>query len=92
MLTERQHRLLTYLYECQVKTGISPSYQQMADAIGSEQKGNAHALVARLIARGYVRRLENKQLEVVKKPSVGFFVFDNEKKCLRPARGSGAGR
>lgn len=71
MLTEKQHNLLTYLYEQHQDQGICPSYEDMRHALGLKSKSGAHALVKALVERGYCRRLPNRAraIEVIKLPN-----------------------
>ena len=70
MLTERQQTLLTFIDKSIQKNGISPSYQEMCDAIGLKSKSGVHRLVKALAERGYIRKLQNKAraIEVIRRP------------------------
>jgi SOS-response transcriptional repressor LexA len=54
MLTPRQQRLLRYIEEYSVQHGISPTYQEMRDYLGTGSKSGVHAIVQRLIDRGFL--------------------------------------
>jgi len=58
-LTVRQADLLSFIRERAAK-GETPSYQQMADAIGLESKSGIYRLVMALEERGYVERIPNR--------------------------------
>lgn len=56
MLTEKQAELLSYLDSYIDKTNTSPSYDQMAKAIGLKSKSGVHRMILALEERGFVRR------------------------------------
>lgn len=69
MLTERQATLLNFLRE---RGEHSPSYDEMAAAIGVKAKSNAHTLVRQLEQRGFIKRLPNRAraIQVLEKPDI----------------------
>jgi len=72
MLTGKQHQLLTFLIEHQQNEGdITPSFDEMKQAVGLASKSGIHRLVSALEERGYIRRLPNRAraIEVIKTPS-----------------------
>ena len=70
MLTRKQHELLTYIDEKLRETGISPSYDEMKDALRLRSKSGIHRLITGLVERGFIRRLPHRAraLEVLKLP------------------------
>ncbi len=70
MLTKKQYQLLTHIDERLNETGISPSYDEMKDALGLKSKSGIHRLITALEERGFIRRLAHKAraLEVLKLP------------------------
>ena len=70
MLTRKQHELLTYIHERLAETGVSPSFEEMKDALDLKSKSGVHRLISALEERGFIRRLPNRAraLEVVKMP------------------------
>jgi len=70
MLTKKQHELLTFLNGRLKETGVSPSYDEMKDALGLKSKSGIHRLITGLEERGFIRRLPHRAraLEVVKLP------------------------
>lgn len=70
MLTRKQYELLTYIDERLRETGISPSYDEMKDALGLRSKSGIHRLITGLEERGFIRRLPHRAraLEVLKLP------------------------
>ena len=70
MLTKKQHELLTFIDGRIQETGISPSFDEMKDALGLKSKSGIHRLITALEERGFLRRLRHRAraLEVVKLP------------------------
>ena len=71
MLTGKQHQLLSFLIEHQQVNGdISPSFDEMKEAIGLASKSGVHRLVSALEERGYIRKLANRAraIEVIRTP------------------------
>jgi repressor LexA len=72
MLTRKQHELLSYIHAKLGETGVSPSFEEMKDALDLKSKSGVHRLISALEERGFLRRLPNRAraLEVVKMPDV----------------------
>ena len=72
MLTRKQHELLTYINERLSETGVSPSFEEMKDALDLKSKSGVHRLISALEERGFIRRLPNRAraLEVTRMPDV----------------------
>lgn len=70
MLTAKQHDLLIFINQRLSNTGISPSFDEMKDALGLASKSGIHRLITALEERGFIRRLAHRAraLEVVKLP------------------------
>ncbi|MEE9347673.1 MAG: transcriptional repressor LexA [Robiginitomaculum sp.] len=70
MLTQKQHDLLIFIDKRLKVNGISPSYDEMKDALGLASKSGIHRLITALEERGFIRRLAHKAraLEVIKVP------------------------
>jgi repressor LexA len=70
MLTRKQHELLCYISERLGETGVSPSFEEMKDALELKSKSGVHRLISALEERGFIRRLANRAraLEVLKMP------------------------
>jgi repressor LexA len=70
MLTRKQHELLLYIDTRLAETGISPSFEEMKEALDLKSKSGVHRLISALVERGFIRRLPNRAraLEVVKVP------------------------
>ncbi len=73
MLTRKQHELLFYIHDRLAETGISPSFEEMKDALDLKSKSGVHRLITALVERGFIERLPNRAraLEVVKMPERG---------------------
>lgn len=70
MLTPQQHKLLEFIQSRLEDTGISPSFDEMKDALGLRSKSGIHRLITALEERGFIRRLANRAraLEIVRLP------------------------
>jgi len=70
MLTAKQHELLLFIQRKLEESGISPSFEEMKEALDLRSKSGVHRLISALEERGFIRRLPNRAraLEVVKLP------------------------
>jgi repressor LexA len=73
MLTRKQHELLTYIHAHLATSGVSPSFEEMKEALDLKSKSGVHRLISALEERGFIRRLPNRAraLEVLKMPDAG---------------------
>ena len=73
MLTRKQHELICFIQDRLDQSGISPSFEEMKDALGLRSKSGVHRLISALEERGFLRRLPNRAraLEVTKLPERG---------------------
>jgi repressor LexA len=70
MLTRKQHELLCYINDHLGETGVSPSFEEMKEALDLKSKSGVHRLISALEERGFIRRLPNRAraLEVMRMP------------------------
>ena len=70
MLTKKQKNLLIFINKKIRSSGVSPSYEEMKNALNLKSKSGIHRLISALEERGFVKRLAHKAraLEVVKLP------------------------
>jgi len=70
MLTAKQHELLLYIQRKLEETGISPSFEEMKEALDLKSKSGVHRLISALEERGFIHRLPNRAraLEVLRQP------------------------
>ena len=70
MLTRKQHELLLFIHQRLSETGVSPSFEEMKDALDLKSKSGVHRLIRALEERNFIRRLPNRAraLEVVRMP------------------------
>ena len=70
MLTKKQHELICFINDRLDATGVSPSFEEMKDALDLKSKSGVHRLISALEERGFLRRLPNRAraLEVLKMP------------------------
>ncbi len=84
MLTRKQHELLMFIDRRLKETGVSPSFDEMKDALDLKSKSGIHRLITGLEERGFIRRLAHRAraLEVLRLP-------ENVEGAPVPASGSG---
>ena len=70
MLTAKQHELLLFIQRKLEDSGISPSFEEMKEALDLKSKSGVHRLISALEERGFLRRLPNRAraLEVIRHP------------------------
>tara|TARA_B110001454_G_scaffold117933_1_gene110205 strand:+ start:1170 stop:1841 length:672 start_codon:yes stop_codon:yes gene_type:complete len=70
MLTAKQQELLIFIQRRLEEGGVSPSFDEMKDALDLRSKSGIHRLISALEERGFIRRLPNRAraLEVLKMP------------------------
>jgi repressor LexA len=71
LLTQRQLQLLKYIQDYVREHNVSPSFEEMREALRLKSKSGIHRLIQGLEERGYIRRLayRARALEVVKPTS-----------------------
>ena len=72
MLTAKQHELLHFIHDRLGETGVSPSFDEMREALDLKSKSGVHRLISALEERRFIRRLPNRAraLEVLKMPEL----------------------
>ncbi len=70
MLTAKQQELLLFIQKRLEEGGVSPSFEEMKEALDLRSKSGIHRLINALEERGFIRRLANRAraLEVLKLP------------------------
>lgn len=70
MLTRKQHELLRFIQTQLEESGISPSFEEMKEALDLKSKSGVHRLISALEERGFIRRLPNRAraLEIIRQP------------------------
>ncbi len=73
MRPRKQRGLVCFIHDHLAETGVSPSFEEMKDALDLKSKSGVHRLIAALEERGFIRRLPNRAraLDVVKMPERG---------------------
>jgi repressor LexA len=68
MLTKKQLAMLKFIDERTSENGISPSFDEMREALNLKSKSGIHRLITALEERGFIRRLPHRAraLEVIK--------------------------
>lgn len=70
MLTAKQYELLLFIHKRLGETGVSPSFEEMKEALDLKSKSGVHRLIGALEERQFLRRLPNRAraLEVMRLP------------------------
>ena len=70
MLTRKQHQLLVFINQRLEESGVSPSFDEMKEALGLKSKSGIHRLITGLEEREFIRRLPHRAraLEVLRLP------------------------
>jgi repressor LexA len=70
MLTRKQHELIRFIQARLEDSGVSPSFEEMKEALDLKSKSGVHRLISALEERGFIRRLPNRAraLEVLRQP------------------------
>ncbi len=84
MLTRKQHELLLFIHRSLGQHGVSPSFDEMKDALGLKSKSGIHRLITALVERGFIRRLPHRAraVEVLRLP-------EDLEPAAAPKKGSG---
>ena len=71
MLTHQQQKLLQFINNFQLKSNVTPSFDEMKDGLGLKSKSGIHRILSALDERGYIRKLNNRAraIEVLKFPN-----------------------
>ena len=69
MLTKKQKELFDYLSDYISSNNISPSFEEMKEAVNLKSKSGIHRLITSLEQRGFIKRLKHKAraMEITKK-------------------------
>jgi repressor LexA len=94
MLTKKQHELLMFIHERIKETGVSPSFDEMKEALDLASKSGIHRLITALEERGFIRRLAHRAraLEVMKLPEQATAGAPRGRAGFTPAVIEGGGR
>ena len=70
MLTKKQLDLLTFIHKRVQAEGVSPSFDEMKEALNLRSKSGIHRLITALEERGFLRRLAHRAraIEIIKLP------------------------
>lgn len=69
-LTHKQRELLDFIGERMAVDGVSPSFDEMREAMGPKSKSGIHRLIDALEERGIIQRLPNRAraIEILETP------------------------
>ena len=70
MLTRKQHELLMFIHKRVQRDGVSPSFDEMKEALDLRSKSGIHRLITALEERGFIRRLAHRAraVEILRLP------------------------
>lgn len=87
MLTAKQKELLLFIHQRIKETGVSPSFDEMKDALDLASKSGIHRLITALEERGFLRRLAHRAraLEVLKLPDSAASASAKTRTGFKPA-------
>ena len=88
MLTTKQHELLNFIHHRLGQSGISPSFDEMREALELKSKSGVHRLISALEERQFIRRLPNRAraLEILKMPELSKAAVAPAASAATPAR------
>jgi repressor LexA len=70
MLTRKQYDLLMFIHDRVQRDGVSPSFDEMKEALDLRSKSGIHRLITALEERGFIRRLAHRAraVEIIRLP------------------------
>ena len=79
MLTKKQKELFDYLQKYMSNNQISPSFEEMKEAVNLKSKSGIHRLISSLEERGFIKRLKHKAraMEIIDKNSNNYNNFSD---------------
>ena len=82
MLTKKQKELFDFLSNYIAKNSISPSFEEMKNAVNLKSKSGIHRLITSLEQRGFIKRLKHKAraMEIIKTLTNNFNNINHDKK------------
>ena len=87
VLTRKQNELLMFINKRLNDGGVSPSFDEMKEALRLKSKSGIHRLITGLEERGFLRRLPHRAraLQVLKLPEAAAMPAPNVTPAARPA-------
>jgi repressor LexA len=94
VLTRKQNELLLFINKRLNDGGVSPSFDEMKEALRLKSKSGIHRLITGLEERGFLRRLPHRAraLQVLKLPEAAAMPAPNVTPLLDPRRGMAEAR
>src|ERR1051325_4486679 len=91
VLTRKQNELLMFINKRLNDDGVSPSFDEMKEALRLKSKSGIHRLITGLEERGFLRRLPHRAraLQVLKLPDAAALPAPNVTPFLAESRRSG---
>lgn len=87
MLTRKQHELLMFIHERIREAGVSPSFDEMKEALDLKSKSGIHRLITALEERGFIRRIAHRAraLEIIRLPDSALPAGNRGQKGFSPS-------
>jgi repressor LexA len=94
VLTRKQNELLLFINQRLNEAGVSPSFDEMKEALRLKSKSGIHRLITGLEERGFLRRLPHRAraLQVLKLPDAAGLPAPNVTPLLESRRGMSESR
>src|SRR3982751_3533243 len=94
VLTRKQNELLMFINKRLNDDGVSPSFDEMKEALHLKSKSGIHRLITGLEERGFLRRLPHRAraLQVLKLPEEAALPSPNVTALMESRRGMADGR
>src|ERR1700759_3095035 len=88
MLTRKQQELLLFINQRLAQGGVSPSFEEMKEALDLKSKSGIHRLISGLEERGFIRRPPPPSYRNKFSPTVIRGDFKNSGSSAAPANGN----
>ena len=91
-LTRKQNELFRFIISYFEQHGVSPSYDEMKDALGLSSKSSIHRLLEALEERGRIRRQPGRARAIVIQPTASGFPVELSSRAMALVRSVAARR
>jgi repressor LexA len=91
-LTLKQDELFRFIVSYFEQHGVSPSFDEMKEALGLRSKSSIHRLLEALEARGRIRREHGLARAIVIQPSASVFPVELSQRAMTLVRSAAARR
>jgi repressor LexA len=91
-LTRKQDELFRFIVSYHEQHGVSPTFDEMKEAVGLRSKSNIHRLLEALEERGRIRRMPGLARAIIIQPSASVFPVELSQRAMTLVRNAAAGR